>query len=117
MADPTFKVSDAKSLKELAGNLTYPMIAIAYFIQSGAGIGWGDSWYFGIDESLPKRAQLTLFFLYFVLKAIWICGIFGAFDIWLRQSSWEHLDLVLLVASIVFIGIGLMGFFAKTAFP
>jgi hypothetical protein len=116
MSDPTLKISDVKSLKELAGILTYPVIAIAYFIQSGPGIGWGD-WHVGINESFPKPAQLSLFFLYFTLKTIWVCGIFGAADIVLRQTDWEHLELVLVVASVVFIGIGLMGFFARTAFP
>lgn len=117
MADPTFKVSDVKSFKELAGILTYPMIAIAYFIQSGPDIGWEDSWHFGINESLPERAQLLLFFLYFTLKTIWICGIFGAINIVLHQSDWEYLELVLAIASVVFIGIGLMGFFARTTSP
>lgn len=117
MADLTFKVTDVKSLKELAGILTYPMIAIAYFIQSSPSIGWEDSWHFGISESLPERIQLTQLFLIFTLKTIWICGIFGAIKIGLRELDWEHLDLVLAMASIVFIGIGLMGFFAKTASP
>jgi hypothetical protein len=115
MTDPIFKVSDVKSLKELAHVLTYPLIAVAYFIQSGPSIGWEDHGHWGIPESLTITGQLSLFFIYFALKSIWICVAVFILDMISSQIEWEYGDLLLVIASIVFIGVGLMGLFAQDA--
>lgn len=117
MADPFFKVSDVKSLKELAHVLTYPLIAVAYFLQSGANVGWEGKWQWGIPENMPLAGQYFLFFLYFTLKAIWVCAGVAIVDVSLTRFNWEYSELVLLVASIVFIGIGLLGLVAPESHP
>ena len=113
MADPIVKISDVKSLKELAHVLTYPTVAVAYFLQSGPGIGWEGHWHWGIPESATLTGQLTLFFLYFTLKAIWVCCAVAIVDVFIMQSDWYYTDLILMIASVVLLGIGLMGLFAN----
>ncbi|WP_296509752.1 hypothetical protein [Rhodoferax sp.] len=117
MTDSIFKVSDVKSLKELAHVLTYPLIAVAYFMQSGPSIGWEDQWRWGIPESLTVTGQLSLFFIYFALKSIWVCAAVGVVDVLVTQLNWEYGEVLLAIASIVFIGVGLMGLFAQDMHP
>jgi hypothetical protein len=113
MADSFFKVSDVKSLKELAHVLTYPTVAVAYFLQSGPSIGWEGSWNWGIPESITLKGQLFLFFFYFTLKSILICSVVALIDVFIMQSDWQYTEVVLMVASIVLLGVGLMGLFAN----
>ena len=117
MAEPFLKVTDVKSLKELAQVLTYPVIAVAYFLQSGPGIGWDGSWHWGIPDHANAVGQVFFFFLYFVLKAIWVCSFVDVVDILIMQSGWEYTELVLMILSVALIGMGVMGLFAHNAFP
>jgi len=117
MTDPFFKVSDVKSLKELAHVLTYPTIAVAYFLQSGPSIGWADYWHWGIPATATPTLQLFFFFIYFTLKAIWICSAVAVVDAFLTHSNWHYIELILTVVSLVFIGVGLMGLFAHDSSP
>jgi hypothetical protein len=115
MADATFKVSDVKSLKELAHVLTYPIISVAYFLQSGPNISLENQFHYEISQNLTQSQQLALLLLIFAAKTLFICIFVGIFDVLI--TFWDGLDVLLTIASVIFIAFGIMGLFANSAHP
>lgn len=117
MSDPIFKISDVKSLKELAQALTLPLIAVAYFLQTGPQIGWKDLGYWSIPDGIPIANQLLFYFLFFTLKSIWICSGVTIVDSLFILLDSEYARIGLLVGNIVFLGTGILGLVASDSHP
>jgi hypothetical protein len=111
------KITDVNSLKTVSTLLTLPMLCVAYFLQSGAQIGWDGNTWFNIPVDLPSSIQVHRLLLIFFLKSVWISflgmfayGALGAIHIYVKQP-------ILPMLAVVMLAFGILGIFARDAFP
>lgn len=117
MTDITPKITDAKSLQDLAKIFALPMVSVAYIFQTGAIISWDGNVWFGMSPELPPEIQFNRLILIFILKAIW-SGAIAAFAYAVLGSIHVATDHWLLpIIAAVFFAIALFGLFGVSRFP
>ncbi len=117
MTDITPKITDAKSLQDLAKIFALPMVAVAYIFQTGATISWDGNVWFGMNPELPEEIQFNRLIFIFVLKAIW-SGAIAAFAYALL--GFIHIatdDRLLPVIAAILFALALFGLFGVSRFP
>jgi hypothetical protein len=110
------KIADISSIKGISTLLALPMLCIAYFLQTGATIGWDGTVWFGLGENLPVEAELRRLIAIFILKSIWISA-FGLFAYGTVSHIYINVDFpVIQLASMLMIAFSLFGIFCSDKF-
>jgi hypothetical protein len=55
MTDLLPKLTDMNGLKAASAMLALPMLCVAYILQNGAQIGWDDTIWIGVPETLTQQ--------------------------------------------------------------
>lgn len=112
----TPKITDISSIKGISTLLALPMLCIAYFLQTGSNISFGNFMVLDLDQGLSEHIQLKQLIFIFVLKSIWISS-FGLLAYGLLSYIYVNFTYpVIELTSVLMIAFALFGIFCSSQF-
>ncbi|WP_092326890.1 MULTISPECIES: hypothetical protein [unclassified Pseudomonas] len=105
------KLTDMKSLQDLAKIFALPMLAVAYIMQTGLVVSIDDTIWFSVNWEGKQAAAWLMVFFIVILKTLWMafCGMFVHGIIGLLHTQIN--ELVYPVSAMCLFTLGLLGLF------
>lgn len=105
------KFGDVKALKDLAKVFAFPVLAVAYILQTGMQIEWNENVWFDLGSNLPEEIQFNRFLIIVIAKALW-SSIFGGIAYLVLAAAHIFIwDMVLPIIAMVLFTFGFLGLF------